>query len=162
MSVFAFSPSRAQCVDFSDRAKKIDLDTFSKSPIVLLESMHGNKDKLKSQLAAYLVTNPDLMAPVRTLVSEATAEEREAIGAALRIAEMRCTIRKPSAAQKIASFTQRIEDSAVIKGYYAAGEDQSSTAKLPDNGKKAPAGDGLLSGQWKTEIADPFKPIPIK
>ncbi|MBR0868764.1 hypothetical protein JQ633_00225 [Bradyrhizobium tropiciagri] len=161
MSVLAASPSHAQCVDFSDRAKKIDIDTFSKSPIILLESMHNDKDKLKSQLAAYLVTNPDLLAPVRTLITEATAEERSAIGAALRVAEMRCTIRKPIAAQKIASFAQRIEDAAVAKGYYTAGEDQSSVAKLPDGNKKGPAGDGLLSGQWKTEIADPFKPIAI-
>ena len=154
------SPCRAQCVDFSERAKKIDMDTFARTPIILLESMHNDRDRLKTQLASYLVTNPDLLAPVRTLIAEATSDERWGIGAALRIAEMRCTVTKPGIAQKISTFAQRIDDSSVAKGYYTAGEDQSPTTQL-DSQKKAPAGDGLLSGQWKTEIADPFKPIAI-
>ncbi|QPF88086.1 hypothetical protein IC762_12895 [Bradyrhizobium genosp. L] len=156
----AAAPCRAQCVDFSERAKKLDMDTFSKSPIILLESMHNDADKLKTQLAAYLVTNPDLLTPVRTLIAEASSNERSAIGAALRIAEMRCTVTKPSVAQKISTFAQRIDDMAVAKGYYTAGEDQTATPAKDDK-KKAPAGDGLLEGQWRTQIADPFKPIAI-
>ncbi|KJC49532.1 hypothetical protein UP09_07300 [Bradyrhizobium sp. LTSP885] len=154
-------PSRAQCVDFSERAAKLDLDTFAKTPILLLESASNDKDKLKNRLAGYLVTNPDLLPPVRTLIAEATSDERSAIGAALRIAEMRCTTTKPSAARKLAAFAQRIDDLAVAKGYYTAGEDQSPQLAKPGDNKKAPAGDGLMSGQWRTEIADPFKPIPI-
>lgn len=159
LSALTVNSCRAQCVDLAGRAKKIDMDTFAKSPIVLLEAMHNDKDKLKSQLAAYLVTNPDLLVPVRTLIAEAGSDERTAIGAALRIAEMRCTVTKPSAAQKISSFAQRIGDMAVANGYYTAGEDQSTPMK--DDKKKAPAGDGLLEGQWRTEIADPFKPIAV-
>lgn len=144
------------------------MDTFSKTPIFLLESVYNDTDKLKNRLAAYLVTNPDLLASVRTLIAKATSDERSAIGSALRIAEMRCSVTKPNAARKIATFAQRIDDRSVTKGYTTAGEDQSPlAAKRPDDprkqtdGKKAAVGDGLLSGQWKTQIADPFEPIPL-
>jgi hypothetical protein len=160
LSGLAVNPSHAQCVDFSARASKLEMDTFSKTPIILLESARNDKEKLKNRLAGFLATNPDLLAPVRTLISEATSDEKSAIGAALRIAEMQCTATKPMAARKIGTFAQRIDDLSVTRGYYTAGEDQTPTLAKPDD-KKTTVGDGLLSGQFKTEIADPFKPIDI-
>jgi hypothetical protein len=150
---------RAQCVELSERAPQVDLDTFAKTPSILLESLRNDKEKLKGRLATYLVSNPDLLPAVRTLIGEATGAERTAIGGALRVAETRCISTKPSASRKINAFVQRLQDLTVVAGYSAAGEDESTAAtqvaKEPKNGN------GLMTGEWKTEIADPFEPMPL-
>lgn len=156
-------PSRAQCVEFTDRAPQIDLDTFVKSPTSLLERLRNDKEKLKYQLATYIATDPSILSSVKTLAAEATSSDRSAIGAALRLAESRCTSKKPNAARKIRDFVQRLGDQTVLAGYTVAGEDQESpTPGLPDRDKKQPNRSGdLLQGEWKTQLADPFKPLPI-
>jgi hypothetical protein len=155
----SINPCRAQCVDSSERAPQADLDTFVKSPTFLLESVRADKEKLKGRLAAYLMTNPELLPSVRPLIGAATTAERSAIGAALRIAETRCTSTKPNASRRINAFVQRLGDLAVLTGYSAAGEDQSAA---PSRVARQPrSGAGLMSGEWKTELADPFKPMPL-
>lgn len=153
----------AQCVEFSDRAPQIDLDTFVKSPSSLLERLRNDKDKLKYQLATYIATDPSVLPSVRRLTVEATSSDRSAIGAALRLAEARCTSSKPDAARKIRNFVQQLGDRTVQAGYSVAGEDQGAPqSDLLNRGKKQPNRSGdLLQGEWKTQLADPFKPLPI-
>lgn len=158
--------SHAQCVEFSDRASQLELDTFVKSPSSLLERLRNDKDKLKYRLSALIATNPAVLPSVKTLIAEAGSGDRSSIGAALRLAEARCTPTQPDSARKINDFAQRIGDLAVQAGYAAAGEDRSasSSAQAPSL-NRTPAqpsrGDALFDGPGKTKLADPFKPIPI-
>jgi hypothetical protein len=153
----------AQCVEFSDRAPRADLDTFTKAPSSLFERLRNNKEKLKYVLATYVATDPTVLPSVQTLITEASSSDRTVIGAALRLAEARCTSTKRDAARKIREFVQRVGDLTVTAGYTAAGEDETGV-QLPtrDQDAKQPSrGAGLLEGEWKTKIADPFKPLPI-
>lgn len=154
----------AQCVEFSDRASQLELDTFVKSPYSLLERMRNDKEKLRFRLATLIATNPSLLPSVQTLISASASSDRSAIGAALRIAEGRCNSTKPDAARKIRDFVQRIGDLNVQAGYSAAGEDNSGAQLARTQGKTlAPPAQGgaLLDGEWKTKLANPFKPLPL-
>ena len=155
---------QAQCVEFSDRASQLELDTFVKSPSSLLERMRNDKEKLRFRLATIIATNPSLLPSVQTLVSASASSDRSAIGAALRIAEGRCNSTKPDAARKIRDFAQRIGDLNVQAGYSAAGEDNSPAQQAQARGKglaPPPRGGALLEGEWKTKLANPFKPVPL-
>lgn len=163
LAVLFVQPCHAQCVESSDRARQVDLDTFVKSPSSLLERLRNDKEKLKFQLASYIATNPAILPSVQTLITESTSSDRSAIGGALRLAEARCTATKPDAARKIKEFTQRVGDLAVQAGYSAAGEDGTGAqlATRDKNTKKPGRGGDLIEGEWKTKLANPFKPLPI-
>lgn len=154
---------RAQCVEFSDRASQLELDTFVKSPSSLLERLRNDKEKLRYRLSALIATDPSVLPSVQTLISASTATDRSAIGAALKIAEGRCTSTKPNAARKIRDFTQRIGDLNVQSGYAAAGDDASGIqAQSQAKSSTQPSrGGALLEGEWKTKLANPFKPVPL-
>jgi hypothetical protein len=162
--VSSIDACRGQCIDFSDRASQLELDTFVKSPSSLLEQLRNDKEKLRYRLSIYVATKPSILPAVQTLISAASAStDRSAIGAALRIAEGRCTPTKSDSARKIREFTQRIGDLNVQAGYSAAGEDDSG-AQAPSQNKapsQASRGGALLEGEWKTKLADPFKPVPL-
>jgi len=162
LSAASASTCHAQCVEMSDRASRADIDTFTKAPSSLFERLRNNKEKLKYLLASYVATDPTILPSVQTLITEATSSDRTAIGAALRLAEARCTSTKREAARKIRDFVQRAGDLTVIAGYSAAGED-GPAVQLPARNQdgKPGGGAGLLEGEWKTKIADPFKPLPI-
>jgi hypothetical protein len=100
---------------------------------------------------------------VQTLISVSASTDRSAIGAALKIAEGRCTPTKPDAARKIRDFVQRIGDLNVQAGYSAAGDDTSGVqAQSQARGPAQPSrGGALLEGEWKTKLANPFKPVPL-
>ena len=154
---------RAQCVEFSDRASQLELDAFVKSPSSLLERLRNDKEKLRYRLASYVATNTSVLPSVQTLISASASSDRSAIGAALRIAEGRCTSTKPDAARKIRDFAQRIGDLNVQAGYSAAGEDNSSV-QIQSQTKgvaQPPRGGALLGGEWKTKLTNPFKPVPL-
>ncbi|WP_338308850.1 hypothetical protein [Bradyrhizobium sp. TM233] len=163
LMVSSIDACRAQCVEFTDRASQLQLDTFVKSPSSLLEQLRNDKEKLRYRLATFIATNPSVLPSVQTLISASTSTDRSAIGAALRIAEGRCTSTKPEAARKIRDFTQRIGDLNVQAGYSAAGEDASGAqAQSQDKGRaQPPRGGALLEGEWKTKLANPFKPVPL-
>jgi len=159
----SLGPCQAQCVEFSDRASQIDLDAFVKSPSSLLERLRNDKEKLKYRLSTYVATNPSLLPSVQTLITESSSDDRSAIGAALRLAEARCTTTKPDAARKIRDFTKRIGDLSVQAGYSAVGEDDSGAPPQPRDktSTQSSGGRALLEGEWKTKLSDPFKPLPI-
>lgn len=161
--VSSIDACRAQCVDFSDRASQLELDTFVKSPSSLLERLRNDKEKLRFRLSTYIVTNPSVLPSVQTLISGSTSTDRSSIGAALKTAEDRCTSTKPDAARKIRDFVQRIGDLNVQSGYSAAGDDTSrAQAQSQATSPAQPSrGGALLEGEWKTKLADPFKPVPL-
>ncbi|MET4802862.1 hypothetical protein [Bradyrhizobium sp. LB11.1] len=141
----------------------MELDAFVKSPSSLLERLRNDKEKLRSRLATYIATNPSVLPSVQTFISESASSDRSAIGAALRLAEAMCTSTKPDAARKIKDFTQRVSDLTVQAGYSEAGEDESATQLQRQNKGPTPPSPGgaLLEGEWKTKLADPFKPVPL-
>lgn len=156
-------PCHAQCVELSDRAPQIEMDAFAKSPSSLLEKLRNDKEKLKSRLATYISTDPTVLPSVKTLISAAASADRSAIGAALRVAEARCISTKPDASRKIRDFAERTEDISVKAGYSAAAEDDVA-AQQPSRDRAATQpsrGNGLMEGEWKTKLANPFKPIPL-
>jgi|GEM_PF-2403463 hypothetical protein len=159
--VLTGTQSRAQCIEFSERASQVDLETFTKSPSSLLQKLRNDKEKLKYRLAAYIATDPSVLPSVQTLIGEAMSADKSAIGSALRIAEARCTTTKRDAARKIGDFVKRIGDLTVLAGYSAAGEDQSAPQLQTRAGQQASRRGDLMSGEWKTKLADPFKPIPL-
>lgn len=163
MIAVSLGPCQAQCVEFSDRASPIDLETFVKSPSSLLQRLRNDKEKLKYRLSSYIATDISVLPSVQILVSESPSNDRSAIGSALRLAETLCTATKPDAARKIQDFTKRIGDLSVQAGYSSAGEDNSSASQLRrDRASTKPLGSGaLLEGEWKTKLADPFKPLSI-
>nr|WP_249153012.1 hypothetical protein [Bradyrhizobium diazoefficiens] len=161
--VSSIDACRAQCVEFSNRASQLELDTFVKSPSSLLEQLRNDKEKLRFRLATYIATNPSMLPSVQTLVSASASTDRSAIGAALRIAEGRCTSTKPDAARKIRDFVQRVGDLDVQAGYSGAGDD-SSGIQVQSQIKSSPQpgrGGALLEGEWRTKLANPFKPVPL-
>ncbi|MHB0770186.1 hypothetical protein [Bradyrhizobium sp. 5.13L] len=163
LMVSGIDACRAQCVESSDRASQLELDTFVKSPSSLLERLRNDKEKLRYWLARYVATNPAVLPSVQTLISASASTDRSSIGAALRIAEARCTSTRPDASRKIRDFVQRTGDLNVQAGYSAAGED-SSGVQLQSQIKTSPQpgrGGALLDGEWKTKLANPFKPVPI-
>jgi len=152
------SSCQAQCVELSERAAQVDLDTFTKSPGSLLQKLRNERDKLTGRLTGYLVTSVDVLPAVRTLIGEAANADRPAIGAALRAAEMRCLTIKPAASRKINEFVQKVGDLAVLSGYSAAADDSASATPVA---RGANPGADLMSGEWKTELADPFAPVQL-
>ncbi|WP_247529913.1 hypothetical protein [Bradyrhizobium sp. 199] len=163
LTMSSIDACRAHCVEFSDRASQLELDTFVKSPSSLLERLRNDKEKLRFRLATYIATNPSVLPSVQTLISASASSDRSAIGAALRIAEGRCTSTQPDAARKIRDFAQRVGDLNVQAGYSAAGEDASGVPARPQaKGPAQPArGGALLEGEFKTKLANPFKPVPL-
>ncbi|RZI39514.1 hypothetical protein EGT07_28560, partial [Herbaspirillum sp. HC18] len=78
--------------------------------------------------------------------------------------EGRCASAKPESARKIRDFAQRIGDLNVQAGYSAAGEDNSGAQQAQTRAKGVappPRGGALLEGEWKTKLANPFKPVPL-
>lgn len=158
-----FSSCRAQCVEFSDRASPVDIETFVKSPSSLLERLRNDREKLKYRLSSYIATDPSVLPSVQVLITESTSNDRSAIGSALRLAEALCIATKPDAARKIREFTKRIGDLSVQAGYSSAGDDNSGAPRLlRDKASTKPLGSGaLLEGEWNTKLSDPFKPASI-
>lgn len=156
------APCLAQCVEFSDRTAQVDLDTFVKAPSSMLEGVRTGKGKLKYLLSAYIASDPSILPSVQTLIANATSSDRTAIGAALRLAEARCTASKPDAARKIKDFAQKLGDRSVLAGYAVAGEDQlAPQIETRDKNSKPRHGADSLSGDLTIRLADPFEPIPL-
>jgi hypothetical protein len=148
----------AQCVEMSERVSPIARETFAAQPASLLQELRNQKEKLTGRLAGLLATDPALLASVRRLINDATTADRPAIGAALRRAEWRCLASRPEAARKISDFVRKLGDASVLSGY--AAEDDDTIAAAP-SGKPANSAAGLMTGEWKTELADPFASPPL-
>src|SRR5258708_9904783 len=88
---------KAQCVELSERASPLVLQTFAADPGWLLRDLRNKREDLTPRLTGYLVSDISVLPAVRTLASEAPNADRPAIGAALRRAEARClrSSRKP-------------------------------------------------------------------
>ena len=152
--------AHAQCVERSERVPQIVLDAFAAEPSSLLRQLRNDKEKLSDRLAGYLVTDISALKSVTDLVRNSTQADRAAVGGGLRRAELRCRASKPDAARKIADYVGKLRDSAVIAGYAAEPDDPDPPALA-----SAPTGSGvstgLMSGEWKTDLADPFASMPL-
>jgi len=164
--------SEAQCVEQPERVPAVALQGFQIEPASLIREVHNDRTKLTARLAAYVVTDISVLPAVHDLVSESANADRTAIGAALRQAQLICLPRKPETARQISDFVRKLADSAVASGYAAALEaveyDSNSVASQPGGKSRLqsanrPAGTAstLMTGEWQTEIADPFAPIPL-
>ncbi|MET4389262.1 hypothetical protein ABIB73_005031 [Bradyrhizobium sp. F1.4.3] len=167
----AASRCEAQCVEQSNRVPAAVLQAFQTQPASLLREIRNDRSKLADRLAAYVVTDITVLPTVRDLVSESTNVDRNAIGAGLRRAQLICVPRKPETAQKISEFVRKLADSAVSSGYSAELEavefNPNSVASQPvgnprsqSTSKPADSATTLMTGEWKTDIDDPFAPVP--
>ena len=126
-----------------------------------------DRDKLSGRLTGLLVTDIAALDPVRDMLREASQADRIAIGVGLHRAEERCVATKPDVARKISEFVAKLHDGSVLKGYFADQDTAIAPAPppAPSTANNLPAGSspgaGLMSGEWKTELADPFKPVPL-
>jgi hypothetical protein len=167
VALFA-TPAHSQCVDRAERAPQAAITAFVATPSALLHQTKNDRDKLAGRLAGLLVTDIAALAPVREMLHEANQADRIAIGSGLHRAEERCVASKPDVAHRISEFVTKLHDSSVLKGYYAdqdAGNAPASGSPAPSPASNVPAGSNpsanLMSGEWKTEVADPFKPVPL-
>jgi len=153
------TPSRAQCVELSERAPQIAVQAFVTEPGSLLHQLRNNREKLKGRLTAYLITDPGVLPSVRDLIKAAQTVDRPAIGEALRLAELRCIASQPEAARKIREFVRKLNDLTVLAGYSSAAADEPN-APAPRARSPGPS-TGLMSGEFGTDLKDPFAPIPV-
>jgi hypothetical protein len=107
-----------------------------------------------------------LLPSVRKLAAEAPTSNKRAIGAALRKAELQCMAPQrmepqPDAARKIVDFVRNLGDNAVLAGYIAVTEEPASPKAIGKPAKPPVRNDQLLTGEWKTELADPFASPPL-
>ena len=154
------APCHAQCVALAERVPPLALQAFSASPGSLLQQLRNDKEKLAGRLSGYLVTDPSLLPAVEKLVNQSSDKDRVAIGSGLYRAESRCLTTKPEASRKINDFVRKLGDRAVLIGYSAESE-QSGAAAPAQAAKPGNTGSGLLTGEWNTEISDPFAKIPL-
>lgn len=173
MVVCAAGRCEAQCVEQSQRVPASILKVFQTEPASLLRDrdVRGDRAKLTGRLAAYVVSDITILSAVRDLVSEFANVDRTSIGMALRRAQLICVPRKPENAQKISQFVQKLADSAVSSGYSAELEAvefnpnsvaSPSAGSAPASPTKNPSGpaNSLMSGEWSTDVGDPFAPAP--
>jgi hypothetical protein len=164
----------AQCVGQSERVPAEILKVFQTEPTSLLRDrdVRGDRSKLTGRLAAYVVSDITILSAVRDLVSESANVDRTSIGMALRRAQLICVPRKAEIAQKISQFVQKLADSAVSAGYSAeleavefnpnsvASPSAGSAPASPAKKSSGPAS-SLMTGEWSTDIGDPFALAPV-
>src|SRR5205807_7965574 len=118
-----------------NRVPAAALQGFLMDPASVLREVRNDRSKLSGRLAAYIVTDISVLPKLRDLASQSANVDRNAIGTALRKAQLICLSRKPEIAQKISDFVQKLADSAVSSGYSAELEalesDQNSVAPQP-------------------------------
>ena len=161
-------------MDRSERVPAAILKVFQTEPASLLHdpSVRGDSSKLTGRLAAYIVSDITLLPSVRDLVSESANVERTSIGMALRRAQLICVPRKPENAQKISQFVQKLADSAVSAGYsaeleavefnpHAVVSPSSGGAAASPTNKPSSSANSLMTGEWSTDVGDPFAPAPL-
>ncbi|MCP3397413.1 MULTISPECIES: hypothetical protein [unclassified Bradyrhizobium] len=168
LSATLATPARAQCVDRAERAPPGAVSAFISDPSVILRLSKNDRDKLTGRLTGVLVTDIAALDSVRDMLREASQADRIAIGIGLHRAEDRCVSTKPDVARRISEFVNKLHDGAVLKGYYADQDAAMAPAPgspAPPTATNLPAGPsssaGLMSGEWKTDVADPFKPVPL-
>ena len=157
--------SHAQCVPFSERAPAAQLELFSSDPSSLLQIVRNDNDKLTSNVASYLNSDPTLLPAVRRLIADSTSVSKRAIGAGLRRAEMQCTAPQPQVARKIRDFVRNLGDMTISAGYVAEAEQpdppSASIQQPAPMPAKSNSSNKLFSGEWNTELADPFASMPL-
>ncbi|QDP24366.1 hypothetical protein [Bradyrhizobium cosmicum] len=152
--------AQAQCVARSERVPQIALDAFVAEPSSLLVQLRNEREKLAGRLQGYIVTDVSVLKAVQSLTRAATQADRTSIGTALHRAEILCRSTKPEVAQKISDFVGKLHDSAVVAGYSSEPDDVPAPPPIKAN-MPTRSGTGLMSGEYKTDVADPFASMPL-
>lgn len=155
--------SHAQCVPVSEQVPALERQLFADDPTLPLQSARNDNSKIDSKVTSYLVSDPDLLPVIRRLVAETPTANRRGIGWGLRHAEMQCLTPQPAYARKIRDFVRDLRDNAVLAGYVSVSEEPipQYTIGKPAAPPPRPEGGKMFSGEWNTEIADPFASMPL-
>lgn len=157
----------AQCLPFSERTPLAEREMFITEPASLLQAVRNDNDKLETRVTGYLATDPALLPAVRKLIADAPTTNRRAIGSGLRRTVLLCTAMQPQFARKIIDFVRDLGDKAVLAGYVSVSEELDSQTAGPQITRPTPppvkssTSSKLFSGEFNTELADPFASMPL-
>jgi hypothetical protein len=158
--VAGLSPAAAAgCLPLLLRTPPMELRLFGDDPERLLKFAGSDRTKIEQKVTEYLASDPELLPAIRKLVQLTPAANRSAIGSGLARAAQHCGPVDPRAVQSIIDFTRRLQDSAVSAGY--ASVDSEATPQIPVQGTPANRPNPLFNGEWNTDLADPFAPVPL-
>jgi len=115
--------------------------------------------EIEQKVTEYLASDPTLLPAIKKLVQITPASNRAAIGRGLARAAQHCGPVDPKAVQSIIDFKQRLQDSSVSAGY--ASVDSDTSPQLPVQSAPANRSNPLFTGEWNTDVVDPFAPVPL-
>lgn len=159
-AVVGLSPATAAgCLPLLLRTPPMELRLFTEDPDHLLKYARNDRSKIEQKVTEYLASNPDILPVIKKLVQLTPATNRAAIGRGLARAVQHCGHVDPKAVQNIIDFTRSLQDSAVSAGY--ASVDSDSTPQIPVQSTPTGQSNSLFNGEWNTDVADPFAPVPL-
>ncbi|QOZ54759.1 hypothetical protein [Bradyrhizobium sp. CCBAU 53338] len=159
-AVVGVSPAAASgCLPLLLRTPSLELRLFADDPDHLLKYAKNDRSKIEQKVTEYLASDPDLLPAIKKLVQLAPDSNRAAIGRGLARAAQHCGPVDPKAVQSIIAFTRNLQDSSVSAGYGSV--DSDTAPQLPVQSAPANQPNSLFTGEWNTDLADPFAPIPV-
>ncbi|MBR0792960.1 hypothetical protein JQ631_28130 [Bradyrhizobium manausense] len=159
-AVVGLAPAAATgCLPLLLRTPSLELRLFSDDPDHLLKYAKNDRSKIEQKVTEYLASDPTLLPAIKKLVQITPASNRAAIGRGLARAAQHCGPVDPKAVQSIIDFKQRLQDSSVSAGY--ASVDSDTSPQLPVQSAPANRSNPLFTGEWNTDVVDPFAPVPL-
>jgi hypothetical protein len=159
-AVVGLSPATAAgCLPLLLRTPSLELRLFAEDPGHLLKYARNDRLKIEQKVTEYLASDPDLLSVIRKLVQLTPSTNRAAIGRGMARAAQHCGPVDSRAVQSIIDFTRGLQDSSVSAGY--ASVDSESTPQIPVQSAPANRPNSLFNGEWNTDLADPFAPVPL-
>lgn len=151
------------CLPLLERAPPLELALFTQDTSRVLDYAQRDDSKLEDKVTMYLASDPELVtAAIKELLIKAPAPRHYAIGRGIGRAALHCGAIEPAYTRKITTFVGTLRDSDVLAGYTSV--DTSNGVQLGAIGKTGSAGTGagaLFSGEFGTELANPFTEIPL-
>ncbi|WP_194463973.1 hypothetical protein [Bradyrhizobium sp. CCBAU 53340] len=132
---------------------------FADDPEHLLKYAKNDRSKIEQKVTEYLASDPDLLPAIKKLVQLTPTTNRAAIGSGMARAAQHCGPVDPKAVQNIIDFTRSLQDSSVSAGY--ASVDSETTPQIPVQSPPVNRSNPLFDGEWGTDVADPFAPVPL-
>ena len=166
--------SAASCLPLLERTPSLELQLFAEDTSNVLHYALSDDDKLESKVTNYLATDPELLSVMRDLILQVPSSRRYALGRALGRAALHCSV-DPALARKFSAYVAVLRDANVMAGYTSAtplngvqlgtiGQSGPNGFQFGTNAQAAPNGAGQTSfftGEFGTELADPFKLAPL-
>ncbi|QOZ47325.1 hypothetical protein XH89_30445 [Bradyrhizobium sp. CCBAU 53340] len=159
-AVVGLSPATAAgCLPLLLRTPSLELRLFADDPEHLLKYAKNDRSKIEQKVTEYLASDPDLLPAIKKLVQLTPTTNRAAIGSGMARAAQHCGPVDPKAVQNIIDFTRSLQDSSVSAGY--ASVDSETTPQIPVQSPPVNRSNPLFDGEWGTDVADPFAPVPL-